>query len=82
MLCKIGVFKTLAKFTGKHVCWRLSYNKIAGLACNFIKRETTTQVFSSKFCEIFRNTFYYGTPPGGLPETYVKRRFDARLKQF
>ena len=28
------------------------------LACNFIKRETLTQVFSCKFCEIFKNTCF------------------------
>ena len=26
-------------------------------ACNFIKKETLAQVFSCKFCEIFKNTF-------------------------
>ena len=26
-------------------------------ACNFIKKEILTQVFSCKFCEIFKNTF-------------------------
>ena len=28
------------------------------VACNFIKKETSTQVFSWKFCEIFKNTFF------------------------
>ena len=27
-------------------------------ACNFIKKETATQVFSCEFCEIFKNTFF------------------------
>ena len=27
-------------------------------ACNFIKKETVTQVFSCEFCEIFKNTFF------------------------
>ena len=27
-------------------------------ACNFIKKETLAQVFSCKFCEIFKNTFF------------------------
>ena len=31
-------------------------------ACNFIKKETLTQVFSSEFCEIFQNTFIYRIP--------------------
>ena len=31
-------------------------------ACNFIKRETLAQVFSHKFCQIFKNTFSERTP--------------------
>ena len=31
-------------------------------ACNFIKKEALAQVFSCEFCEIYKNTFYYGTP--------------------
>ena len=27
-------------------------------ACNFIKKETRAQVFSSEFCEISKNTFF------------------------
>ena len=27
-------------------------------ACNFIKKETLTRVFSSEFCEISKNTFF------------------------
>ena len=27
-------------------------------ACNFIKKETLTKVFSCEFCEIFKNTFF------------------------
>ena len=31
--------------------------KLQAEACNFIKRETLTQVFSCEFCNIFKNTF-------------------------
>ena len=31
-------------------------------ACNFIIKETLTQVFSCEFCEISKNTFLYRTP--------------------
>ena len=27
------------------------------MVCNFIKKETLTQVFSCEFCEIYKNTF-------------------------
>ena len=55
---KKGVLKNSAKSTGKHLCQSLFFNKIAGLkACNFIKKETLTQVFFCEFCEISKNTF-------------------------
>ena len=44
VFCKKGVLKNFAKFTG--------------LACNFIKKETLTQVLSCEFCEISENTFF------------------------
>ena len=37
-------------------------NKVRPEACNFIIKETLAQVFSSEFCEISKNTFYYRTP--------------------
>ena len=68
-----GVLKNLAKFTGKHLCESLFFNKVAGLvsfliklqawACNFIKKETLAQLFSREFCEISKNTFSCRTPP-------------------
>ena len=30
--------------------------------CIFIKKETLTHVFCCKFCDIFKNTFFYRTP--------------------
>ena len=32
MFCKKGVLRNFAKFTGKHLCQRLFFNKVAGLA--------------------------------------------------
>ena len=57
--CKKGVLRNFAKLTGKHPCQRLFLNKVAGLACTFIKKETLAQVLS---CEFSKNTFSYGTP--------------------
>ena len=50
--------KKFAKFTGKHLCKSLFFNKIAGLTCNIIKKKTLAQVFSCEFCEFFKNTFF------------------------
>ena len=55
-----GVVRNFPKFTGKHLCQSLFFNKVA---CNFIKKETLTQVFSCEFCEIFKSTSFYTTPP-------------------
>ena len=37
--------------------------KLQGEAYNFLKRETSVQVFSCEFCGISKNTFPYRTPP-------------------
>ena len=63
MFCKKGVLTNSAKFTGKHLCQSLFFNKVAGAARNLIKKETLAQVFSREFCEIFKNTFFYRIPP-------------------
>ena len=55
---KIGVLKNFAKFTEKHPCQSLFFNKIADVAYNFVKKETLAQVFSCEVCEIFKNIFF------------------------
>ena len=40
VFCKKGVLRNFAKFTGKHLCQSLFFNKVAGLRCfpvNFVK---------------------------------------------
>ena len=49
---KQGVLKNFTKFIEKHCFIK-----------PFIKKENLAQVFSSEFCEIFKNTFLYRTPP-------------------
>ena len=57
--CKKGVLKNFAKFTWKHLCQSLVFNKVSE-ACNFIKKKALAQVFSYEFCEVFKNTFFIG----------------------
>ena len=68
---KIGALTNFAKFTGKHLCQSLFFNKVAGLRpaillkkklCNFIKKETLTQLFSYEFCEICKTILLHRTP--------------------
>ena len=56
VFCKKGVLRNLTKFTGKHVCQSLFFNKVPK-ACNFIKKEALAQLFSCEFCEISKNLF-------------------------
>ena len=44
------------------------FNKVVGNASNFIKKETLAQVLSCEFREIFKNTFFYRTPPVAASE--------------
>ena len=63
---KKGVLRNFAKFTRKHLCQRLFFNKVAG---NFIKKESLAQVFSCEFCEISKNRFFtehLGTAASGF----------------
>ena len=41
-------------------------------AWNFIKNESLAQVFSCEFCEISKNTFFYGTPPVADSLCFIK----------
>ena len=71
---KKGLLRNCAKFTGKHLCLRLFFNKAVGLStCNFIEKETLIQVLSCEFCEISKNTFFtehlWATASGNLKQT-------------
>ena len=65
---KKSVLRNFAKVTGKYLCQSLFFNKVAGLACNFIKKESLAQVFSCEFCEISENTFFHRRPLAAASE--------------
>ena len=52
-LCKKGVLRNFAKFTGKHMCF-----------CNFVKKEALAHEISCELCEISKNGFFYRAPLG------------------
>ena len=57
MFFKIGTYKNLANFTGKHLCWNLFLiNLQAWRPTILIKRDPNTGV-SCENCKIFKNTF-------------------------
>ena len=46
VFCKKGVLKNFAKFTGKHLCQSLFFNKVTCLLlCNFIKKRLQHRCF-------------------------------------
>ena len=59
--CEKGVLRNFAKFTGKHLFQNIYFNKVTGLACNFIKNDSLAQVFVREFCETSKSTFFYRT---------------------
>ena len=49
-------FLKISQDSQENPCVVVSFNKITGLeVCNFIRKETPTQVFSCEYCEIFKN---------------------------
>ena len=69
VFCKNRVLRNFEKFTGKHLCQTLFFNKVG-----FIKKMTLAQVFfcefwRTSFQEISKNTFSYRTPPVVVSES-------------
>ena len=61
---KIGVLKTFAMFTGKHVCWNLFLIKCYCLNdYNFIKKKLQHRCFPVNIAKLFRAAFFYRAPP-------------------
>ena len=57
------VFLEISQNSQKNTCTRASFSiKLQPEACNFIKKETLTQVFSCEICEIPKNTSLDRTP--------------------
>ena len=54
-----NVFFEILQNLQKNACARVSFLiKLQTGACNFITKETLTQLFSCEFYEVFRNTFF------------------------
>ena len=55
-----GFLRNFAKFTGKHLCQSLFFNKVT--ACNFIKKRLWHRCFTVKFAKFVRTSFLQNTP--------------------
>ena len=51
------VLGNFAKFTGKHLCQSVFFNKVAGLRPATLLKKRLAQVFSCEFCEISKKIF-------------------------
>ena len=58
MFFKIDVLKNFVNFTGKHLCWKFGFNKIAGIRPATLLKDTPTRVFFCKICKILKYLFY------------------------
>ena len=57
LFCKKGALKNFTKFTGKHLCWSLFFNKVAGLATSF-KNWLGQMCFPVNFAKFLRTSFF------------------------
>ena len=63
VLYKKGVLTDFAKFTGKHLCHSLFFNKVTALKpVTLLKKRISHRCFLVNFAKSLR-TFFYGTPP-------------------
>ena len=72
MLWKEGVLRNFAKFTGKHLCQKLSFNKVAGLRLATFWKESLAQVFS---CEFILQNFLQRASGVSTNETHTGKTF-------
>ena len=81
MFFKIGVLKNFAKFTGKHLCQSLFFNKVAGLRLAILlKKRHWHRWFPLNFAKNFKNTFFLRTPP--MPASVELYRIWMNSKAF
>ena len=81
------VFLEISQNWQENTCVRVSFLiKLQTEACNFIKKETLTQVFSCEFWEISKNTFSYRTPPVAAVSSrilnFLRLNFRTCLRHF
>ena len=79
VFCKKDVLRNIPKFTGKHLCQGLCFNKVAGRRpTNLLKKEILAQVFPVNFAKLLRTPFLQNTF-GGLLLKIKNRRFHMNV---
>ena len=58
MFCEKGVLRSSAKFTGKHLCQSLFFNKVAGRPGTLLKKRLWHRCFPVNFGKFLRTPFF------------------------
>ena len=59
VFCKKGVLENFTKFTGKHLCWSLFFNKVAGLRPeSILKKRLQHRCFPLNLVKFLKNSFF------------------------
>ena len=62
VFCKKGVLRNFTKFTGKHLCQSLFFNKVAGLrAATLLKKRLGQRCFPVNFAKFLKTLFLQNT---------------------
>ena len=64
VLCKKSVLRNFAKFTGKYLCQRLLFNKVAGWPATLLKRSLWHRCFPGSSAKFLRTFFLQNTSGG------------------
>ena len=65
VFCKKCVLRNFAKFTGKHLCQSLFFNKVAGLrSATLLKKRLWHRCFPVNFAKFLRTPFLHNTSSG------------------
>ena len=63
MFCKKGVLRNFSKFTGKHLCRSLFFNKVAGLRpATLLKKKLLHRCFPANIGKFLRTSFLIEHP--------------------
>ena len=63
VFCRKGVLRNFEKFTGKHLCQSLFFNKVASLRpATLLRKRFWHRCFPVNFAEFLRTPFFTGHP--------------------
>ena len=73
MICKNVVLEKFAKFTGKHLCLSLFFNKVAGLSpVTLFRMKLRHRCFSVNFAKFLRMSYFEIIPGAFYHQTLTK----------